>query len=70
VAFKFELISTDGKILDSIKTNEANWQVGDTITGHGNTRYTVVSVIPLARVEEFIESDGDGRSGVLEVVPA
>jgi hypothetical protein len=54
MGFRFELVSSEGDTLDSIETNEANWQAGDTVIGRRNTRYTAVSVIPLAKVEEFV----------------
>ena len=66
MAFKFELVSSDGDSLGSIETSEANWRVGDALIGHGNTRYRIVSVIPLARIAEYVD---DPLNGVLEVEP-
>jgi hypothetical protein len=42
------------------------WQAGDTVIGHGNTRYRVVSVIPLERIAEFVD---EPLNGVLTVEP-
>jgi hypothetical protein len=64
VAFKFELVSSDGDNLGSIETAQANWQAGDELIGHGNTHYRVVSVIPLARIAEYVD---DPIYGALEV---
>ena len=64
--FKFELVSSDGDNLGSIETSEANWCAGDEVIGHGNTHYWVVSVIPLARIAEYVD---DPLNGVLEVEP-
>ena len=63
--FRFELVSSDGDSLGSFETNEPQWQVGETLIGHGNRRYRIISVIPLERSGEFV----DEPDGVLEVEP-
>jgi hypothetical protein len=64
VAFKFELVSSDGDTVGSIETNEGNWQPGDAVYAHGGRRYRVTAVIPLERVAEFVD---EPLYGVLEV---
>jgi hypothetical protein len=39
---------------------------GDTLIADGNRRYRVTAVIPLPRLEEFVDG---ARNGVLEVEP-
>jgi hypothetical protein len=64
--YTFQLISTDGEILETFETAEQRWQTGDTVIAHGNRRYHVVSVIPVERVSEFVD---EPAGGVLEVEP-
>ena len=64
MSYTFQLIDSDGEILDSFQTAEQQWQTGDTVIAHGNRRYRVVSVIPVERLSEFVD-EPDG--GVLEV---
>jgi hypothetical protein len=66
MAFRFELRFPDGDDAGSIETSEANWHPGDTLIGHGNTRYRITAVIHDRTVEEFIEKP---LAGVLEVEP-
>jgi len=66
MGFRFKLLGSDGDTLDSIETNEVNWQPGATIVGHRNTRYRVTAVVPLDRIAEFID---DPEIGVREVEP-
>jgi hypothetical protein len=63
--FKFELVSPEGDSLGSLQTNEANWEAGETLTGHGNRRCRIISVVPLERSGE----SADEPDGVLEVEP-
>jgi hypothetical protein len=63
--FKFELVSPEGDSLGSLQTNEANWEAGETLIGHGNRRYRIISVVPLERSGE----SADEPDGVLEVEP-
>jgi hypothetical protein len=63
--FRFELVSPEGDSLGSFETNESNWQAGETLVGHGNRRYRIVSGIALERSGEFV----DEPDGVLEVEP-
>jgi hypothetical protein len=62
----FQLISTDGDILETFETAEQRWATGDTVIAHGNRRYRVVSVIPFERMSEFVD---EPAGGVLEVEP-
>ncbi|MGZ4391718.1 MAG: hypothetical protein ACXVRK_06315, partial [Gaiellaceae bacterium] len=62
-AYRFQLISTDGEILETFQTAEQRWQAGDTVIAHGNQRYRVVSVIPVERLAEFVD---EPAGGVLE----
>jgi len=39
MGFKFELRFADGDDAGCIETNEANWQTGDTLIGHGNRHF-------------------------------
>jgi hypothetical protein len=48
------------------KTNEGNWQVGDTLIAYGNVHYRVTAVVPVERVAEFVDAP---TNGVLEVEP-
>ena len=66
MAFKFELVSSGGDSLGSVETTELNWRAGDTLIAHGNVHYRIVSVIPLARIAEYVD---DPLNGVLEVEP-
>jgi hypothetical protein len=38
VAYRFELVSRDGEILETFETAEQRWQTGDTVIAHGNRR--------------------------------
>jgi hypothetical protein len=64
MSYEFQLIGTDGEILESFKTAEQQWQPGDTVIAHGNRRYRVVSVIPVERISEFVD---EPAGGVLQV---
>jgi hypothetical protein len=64
MSFKFELVSQDGDSVGSIKTNEANWQPGDTVYAHGGRPYRVTAVVPIERIAEFVD---EPLNGVLEV---
>jgi len=66
MAFKFELLSSDGDNLGSFESAVPNWQPGDTVIAAGNVHYRVVSVIPLERISEFVD---EPLNGVLEVEP-
>ena len=44
---RYELRLADGDDAGSIEASEANWQTGDTLIGHGNSRFRVVSVVPV-----------------------
>jgi hypothetical protein len=66
MAFRYELRYADGEDAGSIETSETRWQSGDTLIGHGNRHYRVAAVIPIGRVEEFVEKP---LAGVLEVEP-
>lgn len=55
---EFQLISTDGTILETFQTAEQRWATGDTVIAHGNRRYRVVSVIPVERMSEFVDGAG------------
>jgi hypothetical protein len=60
--FKFELVSREGESLGCIETAEANRQADDTIIGHGNKRYRMISVIPLERTRSSSTSRRTGSS--------
>jgi hypothetical protein len=63
---KFALVPTDGEAFGSIETAEGNWEAGDTLIGHGNIHYRIVSVIPVELAAEFV----DGPDvGLIEVEP-
>jgi hypothetical protein len=49
MSYTFQLISTDGEILESFQKAEQRWQTGNTVIAHGNRHYRVVSVIPVDR---------------------
>ena len=66
MSYTFQLIDTDGEILESFTTSEQRWTTGDPVIAHGNRRYKVVSVIPVERVSEFVD---EPAGGVLEVEP-
>jgi len=66
VGYAFQLISSDGDILETLETSEQRWMTGDTVIAHGNRRYRVVSVIPGERMSEFVD---EPAGGVLEVEP-
>jgi len=66
MGFKFELRLSDGDDAGSFETSEANWQTGDTLIGHGNRRFRVVSVVPIERIAEFVD---EPAYGVLVVEP-
>jgi len=51
----FQLIRTDGDILQTFTTAEHRWATGDTVVVHGNRSYRVVSVIPVELISEFVE---------------
>jgi hypothetical protein len=44
-----------------------DWQPSDTAVAHGNIRYRVTAVVPVARIEEFVDG---AEYGVLEVEPS
>jgi hypothetical protein len=62
--YAFQLIDTDGDILETFTTSEQRWQIGNTVIAHGNRRYRVVSVIFVERISEFVD---EPTGGVLEV---
>jgi len=64
--YAFQLIRTDGEILETFETAEQRWATGDTVIAHGHRRYRVVSVIPVERMSEFVD---EPAGGVLEVEP-
>jgi hypothetical protein len=64
--YEFQLIDTDGEILETFKTAEQRWRTGDTVIAHGNRRYRVVPVIPVERLSEFVD---EPVAGVLEIEP-
>lgn len=64
--YQFQLIDSDGEILESFTTSEHRWATGDTVIAHGNRHYQVVSVIPVERMSEFVD---EPAGGVLEVEP-
>jgi hypothetical protein len=66
MSYGFQLISTDGEILETLETAEQRWAPGDTVIAHGNRRYRVVSVIPVERISEFVD---EPAGGVLDVEP-
>ena len=66
MAFTFALMTADGYDAGTIQTAEANLRPADIVIAQGNRRYKVTAVIPLPRVEEFV----NGASvGLLEVEP-
>ena len=66
MAYRFELVSRDGEVLETFVTSEQRWQTGDTVIAHGNRHYRVLSVIPVERLAEFVD---EPAGGVLEVEP-
>jgi hypothetical protein len=66
MSYRFELRLADGDDAGSLKTNEGNWQVGDTLIAYGNVHYRVTAVVPVERVAEFVDAP---TNGVLEVEP-
>jgi hypothetical protein len=64
--YAFQLINTDGEILETFQIAEQRWQTGDTLIAHGSRRYRVVSVIPGGRLSEFVD---EPAGGLLEVEP-
>lgn len=66
MTYRFELVSTDGEVLETFETSEQRWATGDTVIAHGNRRYRVVSVIPVERISEFVD---EPAGGLLEVEP-
>jgi predicted phage terminase large subunit-like protein len=55
MTYTFQLVSSDGEILETFETAEQRWATGDTVIAHGNRRYRVVSVIPVERLSEFVD---------------
>lgn len=66
MAYKFELVSSDGDSLGSIESSDLNLQPGDELLSSWNLPYRIVSVIPLERIAEFVD---EPVNGVLEVEP-
>jgi hypothetical protein len=66
MAFRYELRFADGDDAGSLETNEGNWQTVDTLIGHGNRHFKVVSVVPVERIAEFVD---EPAYGVLVVEP-
>ena len=64
MSFRYELRLADGDDAGSFETFASDWKVGDTLIADGNRHYRVTAVIPLARIEEFVDG---AENGVLEV---
>jgi hypothetical protein len=67
MSFSFELRLADGDDAGTFETSTSAWHVGDMLIADGNRRYRVTAVIPLERLEEFVDG---ARNSVLEVAPA
>jgi hypothetical protein len=48
----------------TFETSASDWKNGDTLIADGNRRYRATAVIPLPRLEEFLDG---ALNGVLEV---
>jgi hypothetical protein len=57
VSIKYELKLPDGGDAGTFETNLSDWKVGDEFIGDGNKTYRITAMIPLGRIEEFV----DGR---------
>ncbi len=66
MAYKFELVSSDGDSLGSIESSDLNLEPGDELLSSWNLLYRIVSVIPLERIAEFVD---EPVNRVLEVEP-
>jgi hypothetical protein len=64
--FKYELKTQDGDDVGTFESVRCDWQTGDELIGHGNTRWRVVAVIPHELIGEFHDAP---EYGVLAVEP-
>jgi hypothetical protein len=67
MGFKFQLVSSDGEVIGGFEAATDNWRSGDLLIASGNVRYRVVSLIPDARIAEFV--DVPDAVGLIEVEP-
>jgi hypothetical protein len=66
MTYTFQLVLADGTDVDTFKTSESNWQVGDEVRAAGNVRYRITAIVPVERIAEFVDGATDG---LLEVEP-
>jgi hypothetical protein len=48
MTYTYQLKLADGTDVDTFKTLECNWQLGDEVRAAGNARYRITARIPLA----------------------
>jgi hypothetical protein len=66
MGFRYELRLTDGDDAGTFETGVADWQIGDVFIGQGNRKFRICAMVPLERIEEFVDRP---LYGVWEVEP-
>jgi hypothetical protein len=66
MGFRYELRTADGDDAGTFETGAADWQVGNVFRGERNRQFRIRSMVPLERIEEFVDSP---LYGVWEVEP-
>lgn len=60
MGFRYALHLQDGEDAGVFESRVCDWGLGDEFIGDGNARWRIVSVIPLPRIEEFVERPTHG----------
>jgi hypothetical protein len=66
MGFRYELRTPDGDDAGTFETGAADWQVGDVFRTEGNRQFRIRAMVPLERIEEFVEGP---LYGIWEVEP-
>jgi hypothetical protein len=66
MGFRYELRLADGDDAGTFETTVPDWQVDDVFRGEGNRQFRIRAIVPLERIEEFVDRP---LYGVWEVEP-
>jgi hypothetical protein len=58
MGFRYELKTRDGDDADggTFESSRCDWQPGEVFIGQRNTRWRIVSIVPLPLLEEFVDN--------------
>jgi hypothetical protein len=54
MAIRYELRLAEGD--GTFDTNLSDWHVGTEFWGDGNVQYRITAIIPIAKIEEFVDA--------------